>query len=86
MPDYTYSDGNGHTIEVNHRMLYTTGVLCAICNADMHRVPQPVRINWNGVPPSKGDMVPAVRDLANNADRRRDEVDRKWETYQQAQQ
>jgi len=47
MPAYQYADAQGHTQEVTHRMLYTTGVVCA-CGLPMHRVPQATRINWQG--------------------------------------
>ncbi|HEY5989583.1 MAG TPA: hypothetical protein VIV12_24865, partial [Streptosporangiaceae bacterium] len=47
MPDYLYRDAAGHEREVRHRMLYTTGIVCA-CGAPMHRVPYAPRVNWNG--------------------------------------
>lgn len=71
MPEYQYKDENGHVTTVTHRMLYSTGIVCTTCDAEMWRVPQPVLVTWGGLAPSAGDLAPDVQDIVNNADRNR---------------
>lgn len=80
MPVYVYADSAGHQREVAHRMLYTTGVVCA-CGLAMHRVPQAALINWNGNR-AVGGTGPAVLDRLRNQDRYRDEYRRKKDAYE----
>lgn len=47
MPTYLYRDARGHAREMEHRMLYSTGIVCE-CGAPMWRVPQIPMVNWQG--------------------------------------
>lgn len=72
MPDYQYTDQNGHIYHATHRMLYSTGVTCTVCGAEMWRRPQPVMVSWGGLAPSQGDMPLVGKHLIATADERRD--------------
>jgi len=66
MPTYTYVDGNGHERTVIHRMSENPQVICDTCKAVMHRKPQRVAVNWNGLPPHLASArSPAVNALIN---------------------
>lgn len=80
MPTYIYSDGK-HRQEVTHRMLYSTGVLCDVCGAEMHRVPQPVAVVWGQNPPSKGGLNPLVEELIRTKPQRRERFARMKEEH-----
>jgi len=51
-------------------------VNCLECGQRCWRVPQVVNVNWNGLPPSKGDVPPLARDLKRNLKRNQDEYKR----------
>jgi len=74
MPEYIYLCHNGHSKSLNLRMFYTTGVMCYECGLEMWRKPQRVRVNWNGLRPSQGELAPAIKGLVdeNNVEERRD--------------
>jgi hypothetical protein len=47
-------------------------VLCPLCKSIMHRRPQVVAVNWNGLPPHlEGSRGTAVRELIDGAPERR---------------
>ena len=72
MPTYIYKCPGGHSKEVLHRMLYSTGIVCD-CGEPMHRVPQAPGIVWGGLPPhAERDIGPAARDLIDNYDANRE--------------
>ena len=50
MPTYVYTDRE-HDLEVIHLMTESPVIMCPICGKQMWRKPQPVRVNWNGLPP-----------------------------------
>ncbi len=77
MPEYIYLCHNGHSLSMNVRMFYTTGVMCE-CGLEMWRKPQRVSVNWNGLRPSQGELAPAIKGLVdeNNIAERRDKY---WE-------
>jgi hypothetical protein len=52
-------------------MFYTTGVICE-CGLEMWRKPQRVRVNWNGLRPSQGELAPDIQNMVNTEDERRD--------------
>lgn len=71
MPTYVYSDGN-HTQESEHSMAENPKVFCERCGKPMHRVPQIVSVNWNGLPPHKeGARSPVVQHFIDTASERR---------------
>ena len=72
MPDYLYRCASGHEWSRIERMLYGTAILCPMCGADAWRKPQPVGVNWGGLRPSQGELSPAVKDLINGVDERKD--------------
>lgn len=79
MPWYVYKDHAGHQIDLEHRMLYTTGVICA-CGLPMHRVIQPARINWNGNQAGR-EPSPAVQQLLATVPQRRDAFAKEKDYY-----
>ncbi|KPJ89946.1 MAG: hypothetical protein AMJ53_15260 [Gammaproteobacteria bacterium SG8_11] len=71
MPEYLYTDAEGHQVTKRHRMLYTTGIICDDCGGPMWRKPQPVAINWGGLAPSQGELAPELQRLTNESERQR---------------
>ena len=64
MPVYEYRcDNCGWTFEVHHDVsACDTPHPCIMCRAGQtHRVPQPVRVNWGGLPPSRGELSPELK-------------------------
>lgn len=43
MPTYVYGCPGGHRVEIVHRMSDEPDVICEICGAVMHRIPQAVQ-------------------------------------------
>jgi hypothetical protein len=82
MPEYLYVDGEGHLATVNHRMLWSTGVVCTTCGAEMWRKPQPVAVVWGGLPPSGGDLNPNVQELLDTAPERRERFEAQHEEHE----
>ncbi len=82
MPLYIYKDRFGHISEIEHRMLYTTGIVCA-CGANMHRVPQAPRVNWSG-DNSQHPLHPAIKRLIDTASQRRDQYLQEKEEHERA--
>lgn len=78
MPSYVYTCEQGHRIERRERMFYSTAVVCD-CGGEMHRVPQPFTVNWNGLAPSQGELHPNIRQHIENAPERREQVEAKYE-------
>lgn len=74
MPIYVYGDCNGHRkeIEMSFERAERALVLCDECDAVMHRVPQMVQVNWNGLPPHEADARPPVlKNFIDSAPERR---------------
>ena len=72
MGEYLYIDDEGHEVTITHRMLYTTGIICGTCGAEMWRRPQSPYVTWGGLPPSSGEMSPEIKNLIDTAPERRD--------------
>lgn len=85
MPDYIYKCAYNHYETQTHRMLYSTGIVCGVCNTDMRRVPQVVTVTWGGLAPSAGDMHPNIRGLINDAPEKRAEFDGIHEEHEREQ-
>ena len=79
---YTYMDGDGHVVTMDHRMLYTTSVICNQCGAEMWRKPQPVNVTWGGLAPSQGQIQPNIQELIDTADERRDKFNAEHEEHE----
>lgn len=78
MPFYVYKcDDCEQLLTVQHRMLYTTGLLCPDDGASMHRVPQLFRVNWDGPAPSQWEIHPSIKQHVRDAERNRDEFKRR---------
>ena len=73
MPVYVYKCANDHTGTIQHRMLYSTGVSCLICDEPMWRIPQVINTNWGGLSPSQGEYSPAIKAHLATLDQQRDE-------------
>ena len=74
MPCYVYTDGAGHEQELTHSMSDDTQRVCPFCGSIMWRVPQVAAVNWNGLPPHlESARSPAIQDMIDGADRRREE-------------
>lgn len=74
MPAYCYRCPKGHEIPRTERMLYGTAIVCESCQAAMHRVPQPVMVNWGGLRPSAGQMHPRIAEHIAAAPRLQDDM------------
>lgn len=82
MGQYLYIDENGHQMTVTHRMLYTTSIVCSVCDAEMWRKPQPITVTWGGMAPSQGELHPEIRGLIDTADERRDAFEAEHEAHE----
>lgn len=70
MPKYVYGDANGHSkeIELTFSQADAAIVLCDECDCIMHRIPQAVMVNWNGLPPHEAARRPKpAQDWLNGA-------------------
>lgn len=81
MPLYIYSDGR-HTQEVEHSINESPIVACRICKSIMHRRPQMPNVNWNGLPPSKGQMLAEFKKFMNTREERRDKFAEEHEKHE----
>lgn len=52
-------------------MATTEHVICVECGSLMWRKPQAVRVNWNGLKPSQGELHPELKELVDTAPERR---------------
>lgn len=57
---------------ITHAMTADPLVVCSECGGHMRRRPQNVKVNWGGLKPSQGDIHPNIRQLIDDAPRRRD--------------
>jgi len=71
MPEYLYKCENEHLEDVVHPMLWSTGVVCAVCDNLMWRVPQAVSVTWGGLAPSDGDLAPEIQQHLSTLDEQR---------------
>lgn len=74
MPQYVYGDDNGHRKELvmSFEQADAAIVMCDECDQIMHRIPQSVMVNWNGLPPHEADRRPPVlKEFIDNAQERR---------------
>jgi len=60
MPTYTYTDRSRHDTTIIHGMTEEPVITCDICGEAMHRRPQVVAVNWNGLPPHLADTRSAA--------------------------
>ena len=70
MAQYVYGDDNGHTkeLEMSFADADRAIVLCDVCDSVMHRIPQAVMVNWNGLPPHEADRRPQnIKQWLDNA-------------------
>lgn len=84
MTIYVYQDTAGHKTEVNLRMSAADDappVICRKCGAVMRRVPQAPRVNYNG-DTSSHPLHPAIKQLINDAPRRRDQYAKEHEEHE----
>lgn len=73
MPEYVYlcPQCDNERVVIHH-MRENPDVYCT-CGHRMHRRPLRLAVNWNGLPPSRGELHPNLRRLIDDAPRRRDE-------------
>ena len=81
MPTYVYRDELAHVCEMEHRMFYSTGVVCDTCGAEMRRVPQAPMVNWNG-DNSRHPLHPSIKRLIDTASQRRDKFYQEHEAHE----
>lgn len=84
MPEYLYTCPEQHEATITERMLYSTGHVCAACGLEMWRKPQITTVVWGGLAPSEGEPAPAVRELIDTADERRDKFEELHEEHERA--
>ena len=71
MPEYLMMCKNKHTCTIEQPMVTTERVVCPDCGSLMWRKPQAVRVNWNGLKPSQGELDPEIKKLVDTAPERR---------------
>ena len=81
MPQYKFRCQAGHDTDIiapmdNHPSL----VACSTCGTMARRVWAMPRVNWNGLPPSAGDLHPNLKRELSDAERNRDRLQAKQET------
>ena len=52
------------------------------CGGRAYRVPQKVRLNWDGIPPSMGEMSPVIKKAIEDAPRNRAEFEEIHEAHE----
>ena len=74
MPRYDYRcPVCGTQIEIERPMQFSDDpVVCECRMAEMQRVFTMPNVNWNGLPPWKGEISPDVKRMVEEAPRRRD--------------
>lgn len=76
MPLYLYKCPYcGNERYVRHDINYVGMVQCEVCEWYMHKAPQLIAVNWNGMKPSAGGVSDYVQGLIADAPRTRDEVE-----------
>lgn len=84
MPEYEYEDAQGHRRRTTHRMFYSTAMVCSTCGDIMERLPpRGVRVNWNGLAPSKGELHPRIKGLIDSTPERRAAFEKEHEEHEQ---
>jgi putative FmdB family regulatory protein len=74
MPAYVYLCKTCKTeVNISERMHNSELHICPECGSIMHRRPQPVSVNWGGLKPSQGSLHPNIKNLIEDAPRRREE-------------
>ena len=74
MPEYVYRCTCGREVDIIEPMLKPGDHDCPECGCRMWRKPLGARINWNGLPPSAGELSPEIRRTIEDAPRRRDQA------------
>lgn len=82
MPEYVYRCFNGHEEIIARAMLDDSPVVCLYCGLGMHRRPQTIRVNWNGLKPSAGAPAPAIQQHLQDIDRKRDRYYERHESHE----
>ena len=79
MPDYDYKCLDcGHKLVINHPMINYDAPRCPKCaEVRLQKVYKKVNINWGGLRPSQGEIHPNIKQLIDDAPRRRDETIRR---------
>jgi hypothetical protein len=84
MPDYVYTDEDGHTVALTHRMddCDNFTIVCA-CGLDMARKPSwEGMVNYGGIRPSQGEYHPEVQELLATQGERRAEFEKRHEEHE----
>jgi len=73
MPQYQYRCQTNHLHTLNHPIdECNVNHHCPDCGTLMHRIPQEIRVNWNGLPPHmEGTRPPVIQDFIDSAPERR---------------
>jgi hypothetical protein len=82
MPTYVYTAQCGHEVEIIHPMNSTERMICK-CGLWAWKKPQPVRVNWQGLPPSAGELSPAIQQHINQLPESRDKFTEVHEIHEQ---
>lgn len=73
MPEYIYHCVEcGYEEEVTEPMIIEAIHICPDCGAIVYRRPQVVAVNWGGLKPSQGELHPNIKQIINDAPRRRE--------------
>lgn len=74
MPVYKYKCAESHEMELSHPIAELSIVRrCPRCGTKMHRVPQAVSVNWNGLPPHlESTRPPVLKNFIDGASERRE--------------
>jgi len=78
MPTYVYRCKCGNETIVVEPMMAISDVYCNECGSVMWRKPQLLRINWNGLKPSQGEIHPNIREFIDDTPRRTEAMEEKY--------
>ena len=78
MPNYTYTDENGHEFDCVLPYDFNDVIICTTCGAEMWRKPPSnVAVNWGGLSPSAMEsMSPEIASHMTDLDHKRAEFER----------
>ena len=82
MPTYVYTAQCGHKIEIKHSMFSKEPMVCK-CGLWAWKVPQLTGVNWQGLPPSAGELSPEIQQHINNLPASRDKFTEVHEIHEQ---
>lgn len=83
MPDYDYCCRVcAQVMTVNHAAGELPMICCEACGGEVYRKYRSPRVNWNGPPPSAGELHPEIKAHIDNQQQRREEFEAAHEAHE----